>query len=359
MADKTRIEWSDATWNPIVGCSIVSPGCRDCYAMRDGHRLGANPKTAHYAGLTEIAANGKPIWNGQVRFVEHALDRPLRWRRPRAIFVNSMGDLFHESVPDEWIDRVFSVMALASQHRFQVLTKRAERMRNYLHPDDIERTKSIVSHMDNFAAPTPYQLPAWPLPNVWLGVSAEDQKTAEARIPFLLDTPAAIRFLSAEPLLGPIDLRRLRLGRDHCDLYLTDRELYLDALTGTHEGLAKDGPLPQALAGLDWVIAGGESGAKARPMHPDWPRALRDQCMILSAFHFKQWGEWFPGIVEPSDDGPPWRRAYPDIEHDPTACDWEGRWTGHDFPDGEGMLRVGKKRAGRTLDGREWNEMPA
>ena len=223
MASGTKIEWTEATWNPTVGCSVVSPGCTNCYAMRlAGDRLAHLPI---YKGLTEPSKAG-PVWTGEVRINEKALDLPLRWRRPRMVFVNSMSDLFHEGLADAAIDRVFAIMAEASRHTFQVLTKRPERMREHA------------------------RRRARPLPNVWLGVSVEDQARAEERIPILCETPTAIRFLSCEPLLAPLDLD---------------------------------------LDDIDWVIVGGESGPGARPMHLDWARAIRDQCRAAGvAFFLKQ-----------------------------------------------------------------------
>ena len=207
MSAHSSIEWTDATWNPITGCSVVSPGCTNCYAMKlAGGRLQHHPTRQ---GLTTPSKAG-PVWNGKVRLNEGMLTDPLRWRRPRRIFVCAHGDLFHESVPDEWIDKVFAVMALAPHHTFQVLTKRADRMRAYMR-DFVAAHRSVSIAMsalgfknteanlqkltqghyaDNFR----------PLPNVWLGVSAEDQERADQRIPDLLQTPAAVRFLSAEPL---------------------------------------------------------------------------------------------------------------------------------------------------------------
>lgn len=230
MADNSKIEWTDATWNPITGCKVVSPGCTNCYAMKlAGGRMRNHPSRM---GLTNPSKSG-PVWNGNVQFNEGWLEQPLRWSKPRMIFVCAHGDLFYEAVPDEWICRVFGVMEGAQRHIFQVLTKRPARAhewlaRNYGHGGE--------------------------LPNVWLGVSAEDQTRADERIPGLLDTPAAVRWVSAEPLIGPIDL------------------------------------LPW-LPGLDWIVTGGESGPAARPMHPDWPRQHRDQCAAAGVpFHFKQWG---------------------------------------------------------------------
>ena len=203
MADNSKIEWTEATWNPITGCSVVSSGCRHCYAMKlAGTRLQHHPSRA---GLTVDTSAG-PVWNGQVRFNEQWIQQPLQWRRPRKIFVCAHGDLFHENVPDEWIDRVFAVMALAPHHTFQVLTKRAARMQTYL------QARGLPSRLDQQARSIcgdrglP-KAPGYPLPNVWLGVSVEDQYAADERIPLLLQTPAAVRWISAEPLLGPVDLR--------------------------------------------------------------------------------------------------------------------------------------------------------
>lgn len=214
MGDKTKIEWTDASWNPVVGCSIVSPGCTNCYAMGQAARIercaaGAGQAT-HYAGLTQPSKAG-PVWTGKLALApDHILTAPLRWKKPRRVFVNSMSDLFHEDVPDEWIDRVFAVMALAPRHTFQVLTKRAKRMRIYLDQRTDNRAEEIGVAMRAIAGTSDEPgLIELPLPSVWLGVSAEDQKRADERIPDLLATPAAVRFVSAEPLLGPIDLTQL------------------------------------------------------------------------------------------------------------------------------------------------------
>jgi len=261
MADTTKIEWTDATWNPITGCTLVSGGCRHCYAARlAATRLRHHPSRA---GLARINAAGEAKFTGEVRLNEQWLDQPLRWRNPRRIFVCAHGDLFHENVPDEWIDRVFTVMALARRHTFQCLTKRPERARAYLASEDRE---DKVRHPRR----------GWPLPNVWLGASVEDQATADRRIPDLLATPAAVRFLSMEPLLGPVQIDRVReqTGGEH-----------VNALTGITKGFLTD----YHGAHLDWVIVGGESGPGARPMHPDWARSLRDRCRAAGvAFFLKQ-----------------------------------------------------------------------
>ncbi|TXH74471.1 MAG: phage Gp37/Gp68 family protein [Lysobacteraceae bacterium] len=292
MAEISLIEWTDATWNIITGCSVKSAGCKHCYAMKlAGTRLQHHPSRA---GLTNDTAAG-PVWNGQVRFNGQWLDQPLRWRRPRRIFVCAHGDLFHESVPDEWIDKVFAVMALAPAHTFQVLTKRAERMRAYLSSPDVGAR--IGSAEREYAKAVDFYRPKngianvhvacerhMPLPNVWLGVSVENQDAADERIRLLLQTPAAVRWISAEPLLGPVDLVRT------CwDCVSAEVALRFDRSTGG------DVTELTPLFGIGWVVAGGESGECARPMRLAWVRALRDQCAASGVpFLFKQWGEWHP-----------------------------------------------------------------
>lgn len=203
MSDHSTIEWTDATWNPVTGCSVYSPGCKHCYAMKlAGTRLKNHPSRA---GLTVMTSAG-PVWTGEIRVNERWMEQPLQWTRPRMIFVCAHGDLFHEDVPDEVIDRVFAVMALARHHTFQVLTKRARRMREYFeHPVREALIGQQVGQLH--LARTGNPVSEWtglPLPNVWLGVSAEDQQRADERIVELLGVPAAVRYLSLEPLLGPI-----------------------------------------------------------------------------------------------------------------------------------------------------------
>lgn len=301
MADNTPIEWADATWQITTGCSVVSPGCTNCYAMRlAGTRLRHHPSRR---GLTRDSKAG-PVWTGEVRFNEEWLDQPLKWRRPRRVFVAAHGDLFAEGVPDAWIDRVFAVMALAPQHTFQVLTKRAERMRDYLTAEDgmaaPRRQVAYLRHrLDEAAKGGPFdalereignngwpvygEAGQWPLPNVWLGVSVEDQARADERIPLLLDTPAAKRFISAEPLLGPIDLTRLCIVPQKAGS--SRAGIHVDALRNTH----CESGLKRGLGPLNWIITGGESGPGARPMRSDWARSLRDQCAAAGvAFFMKQ-----------------------------------------------------------------------
>jgi protein gp37 len=291
----TKIEWTDKTWNPVRGCSIISPGCRECYAMKDAHRfagLDKHGKKLPYFGLTKMTAAG-PQWTGEVRFIPDTLDEPLTWRKPQRIFVNSMSDLFHEKLDNEDIAAVFGVMALAPRHTFQILTKRAERMRDWfkwvekrgqdglaLFPDDPEDWR--IRQMLNVAArkagvdmnPAARQNRGgdWPLPNVWLGVSVENQEQADKRIPLLLETPAAVRFLSCEPLLGPVDLGQW-LGK-------------LDYVGSEGGQFAED---PQ----IDWAIIGGESGSskKVRSMELGWMQSLVQQARAAKVAVFcKQFG---------------------------------------------------------------------
>lgn len=327
MADKSKIEWTDATWNPIRGCSLVSGDCTNCYAMRQAHRQ-SGPGAA-YEGLTRMTEHG-PIWIGDVRLVPELLDQPLCWKRPRRIFVNSMSDLFHEQVPDQFIDKVFAVMALAGQHNFQVLTKRPERMRDYLNSTSGGQISLTMDQPQWVRLPTRKAWPrfpeAWPLSNVWLGISCEDQKSADERIPMLLQIPAAVRWVSAEPLLGPMDLT---------GWFYSDEP----------GGLASNKP--------QWVVVGGESGPHARPMHPDWVRSIRDQCYAAGVpFFFKQWGRWGHGFTDdPDPKGRTWA-LWPDGQ-------FTNQWRpGPEMNGSAIMYDVGKKRAGHLLDGQEWREYP-
>lgn len=301
----TAIGWTDETWNPVVGCTRVSEGCTNCYAEKFANRLEAMGK-AQYAGLTRKHADGSVNWTGVVRCLPERLEIPHRWKKARRVFVNSMSDLFHEDVPDDFIDQVFAVMSLAPQHKFQVLTKRPERMRGYF-ADLAYRTEQIgidaeaISGLDRYTDGAATW--ALPLPNCWLGVSTEDQATADERIPLLLQTPAAVRFISAEPLLGPIDLT-------HIDVIPEEHRLdgiypYLNALTGVVAG-----PDDQ-FSHLDWVIVGGESGGpperRLSEDRSDWVRSIRDQCTTAGVpLFFKQWGGVTPKAGGRLLDGRTW-----------------------------------------------------
>ena len=267
------ISWTDDTWNPIVGCTKVSNGCRNCWAERMA-RL-------HY---NKDFPNG---WDGHVKLIPERLELPLRWRKPRKIAVGLMGDIFHPDVPDEFIDKVFQVVLDAPQHIFQILTKRPLRMMDYI-----------------------TQFPWGRVPdNLWLGISVEDQKTADERIPLLLETPGAVRWVSYEPALGPIVI----------DFF------------------------------PDWIICGGESGPGARPIHPDWVRSVRDQCVAAGVpFHFKQHGCWLHAS------------QYCDCKTDIDPSDfysWYPKHVWSDIPN-DVSYRIGKKDAGHLLDGKEWLGFP-
>ena len=375
MSDHTSIEWTDATWNPIGGCTRVDEGCRNCYAEIMAARFSGPGQWGE--GLARMVQSGGKTdhrWTGEMRLNTAALHRPLSWRKPRSIFVNSTSDLFHEGVPDAWIDQVFAVMALRPQHTFQVLTKRPERAREYLLGLNCDgaRRFNVASQagrmMEDGDNACDYVASLnWPLPNVWLGTSISDQASANTRIPHLLATPAAVRFLSAEPLLGPVDLTRI------------DPTIFAavgNALSGMWNW--DGGPNREEWPRLDWIIVGGESGPGARPMHPDWPRSVRDQCVAAGVpFFLKQWGEWGTAYQIMST-GEPVFRAFKDFQNwvhkastwvnGGVCIDAAGRHCkiGADFMRArdEGtfpvtiMHRVGKKAAGRLLDGQEWSQMP-
>lgn len=318
VGDHSTIEWTEATWNPIVGCSRVSPGCDHCYAERQSAtRLSKVPA---YAGLTGPDRK----WTGEVRFLEERLDQPLRWRRPRRIFVNSMSDLFHPDVDLVVIARIFAVMAAAPRHTFQVLTKRERRMASILtRPGFRDTVHGYLFDLDRDL----YEQRPWPIPNVWLGTSIESQSYA-FRTRHLLDTPAAVRWISAEPLLGPLDLSS----------YLERGKVY-----GEYHLPAK---------GIDWVVVGGESGPGARPMHINWARTLRDQCQAAGVpFLFKQWGEYRP-VIGSGDEAD----FYFCVDGHRDPLDARQFWMFGREP----VLtkRYGKHTAGRELDGRTWDEYP-
>jgi protein gp37 len=361
---KTSIEWTDTTWNPVRGCTKISPGCKHCYAETFAERWRGIP--------------GHPYEQGfDLRLVPEKLGEPLKWRKPLRVFVNSMSDLFHDDVPFEYVAAVFGVMAACPQHAFQVLTKRPGRMREFFvwieqqlpsrHTRGAARGVCWYAWERGIEAASPSRNDGtvWPLPNVWLGVSVEDRKYGLPRIDELRATPAAVRFLSVEPLLEDLG---------HLDL-----------------------------AGIDWVIVGGESGHGARPMHADWVRAIRDQVLALRqlcevcdygpppcnichgrgyhgpSFFFKQWGEWGPApwklerMALESDDMYKMRSEAECATH--SYAVWASRygWQPHEAAHHPWSLercadlggteqapirKWGKKAAGRELDGVLWSEFP-
>lgn len=358
MADHSLIEWTDATWNPITGCSVVSPGCTNCYAMRlAGTRLKHHPSRA---GLT-IGTKAGPVWNGEGRLNEQWLDQPLRWSKSRMIFVCAHGDLFAEGVPDGWIMRVLDVMAQAQRHTFQVLTKRPDRMLDFFrrwadvnaeqdldfkgargpaevraaHPSG--RGQLFADMLDAMGSPPAgcaYPLfdwaggmARWPdfFRNIWLGVSVEDQTRADQRRAAMaaLADKGWLTWVSYEPALGPVDWKGWEFAR--------------------------------------WIVSGGESGDGARPTHPEWHRATRDFCAAHEiAFLFKQWGAW-PAFYDRDVDDPDWRST-PKVDGQMGL----GATRFHNLAGGIGfhgerlvaVRNVGKKAAGRLLDGIEHNGLP-
>lgn len=319
-SSNTSIEWTDKTWNPLRGCTRVSQGCTHCYAEKIAYRF-SGPGQA-FEGLAKKVGN-EARWTGKIMLVEKELETPLKWKTPQRIFVNSVSDLFHEGVPFDYIERVFETMVHPDgvKHTYQILTKRPERALAFFH--------YFAKKLADFNDGEPDEDWLWRQPHIWIGTSVEDQKTAVERIPFLTQIPAAIRFLSCEPLLGPLDL----------------------------EDLAWEVPGPEWSGNnklVDWIIAGGESGPGSRPAHPDWFRSLRDQCQEASIqFFFKQWGNWLP--CEKIPNSFKWK------SQDGNREDFIGRDAekeGWQFFNGVRIKNVGKKAAGRLLDGQTWDEFP-
>jgi protein gp37 len=289
MASETKIEWTrgdDGTpgkvWNPTTGCDQISPGCDNCYALTMAKRLKG-------MGSAKYQNDGDPRTSGPgfgIATHGDALIEPLSWRKPRRVFANSMSDLFHKDIPSDFIAQVFAVMALTPQHTFQILTKRHARMRSLLSSPEFEKqVDRALLTMPELSDPKltkrswPLPKPGWPLPNVWLGVSVEDQHWADIRIPALLDTPAAVRFLSCEPLLGPIDLGigDPHRGHDSDDVHGAPHPLVcLDCSTEDRE--VEYFRREPGGNGIDWVILGGESGRGARPLDPAWIQSVVNEC---------------------------------------------------------------------------------
>lgn len=334
----SRIEWTDTTWNPVTGCDKVSAGCDNCYALTMAARLKA-------MGQAKYQTDGRPETSGPgfgLTIHPDTLTIPLRWRKPRMVFVNSMSDLFHPKVPAPFIAQVLAVMLAARRHTYQVLTKRPQRMHALLTKTTF--WNDVYAHLralDPTAARADDCLDLWPAANVWLGVSVEDQEQADRRIPYLVDTPADVRFLSCEPLLAAVDLT---------------------PWLGTLAGCPGHRATPTSSIGhdvdcctnryLNLVIVGGESGPGARPMHPDWVRRLRDQCIDRVRFFFKQWGAWAPAD-KPVDPRTVRHRVVhlrPDGSHE--------RQGDLEPMDGTRLEELGKHAAGRELDGRTWDELP-
>ncbi|GLY32010.1 phage Gp37/Gp68 family protein [Kineosporia sp. NBRC 101731] len=364
MSTNTKIEWATKSWSPVLGCDRVSPGCDGCYAIRTVHRLAHNPSPKVgplYVDLTE-RRDGRLDWTGNIRTIPERLNDPIEWRKPQRIFVNSQADLFHKDVPQDFIVKVLAVMAMAPQHTFLVLTKRHARMRSIL--SDPALQADVQAEVRRMHADRDWGEPLqkrWPLRNLHLGVSVEDQHWADIRIPALLATPAAVRWISAEPLLGPIDLDLPRCdthGRDEIHADQNGQQWCTDCSADGFGGELSYGHWLTLDGGLDGVIVGGESGPAARPMNPNWARSLRDQCDEYGVpFAFKQWGEYRPLAMGPLS-----------VREETTPRDvWidnAGTVTPNVDPcvvelDARVMRRVGKKAAGRLLDGQLHDEYAA
>ena len=335
----TKIEWTNETWNPIIGCSKISEGCKNCYAERMAGRLSNITKTAYYLKVVEqnrpalLVIKGLPKWNGETQFINQQLLKPTQWKKPRKIFVCSMGDLFHESIPFEWIDVVFSIMSDIDQHIYQVLTKRPFRMQQFY---DWKAKQLGVKWQAK--------------DNVWIGVTVESQEQVYRILP-LLKVPSKIRFISCEPLLSNIDLYP-----------------WLDEYIGPSETGHNDW-----LNGLNWVIVGGESGPEARPMHPEWVRSLKNQCKISGTpFFFKQWGEWYTDWLNIQTKEPVFK-MYPNyqkfqqklwvrkgdscIDMNGKICKNGGDMKTASYPVAI-MQKIGKQKSGVILDGKEYKQFP-
>ena len=323
MSAKSTIEWTDATWNPVTGCTKVSQGCKNCYAETWANRKMGEFSKDKNRGFKDIVLH------------EDKLEIPLRWRKPRKIFVNSMSDLFHKDIPEHFIDKVFAIMILSPRHTFQILTKRPERMKEYF---DKGRERLVVDWINasyemgladknddpDIAACQIFNSVKrkYPFQNIWLGVSVEDQKTADERIPILLQVPAAVSWISAEPLLGEINLKKKWMQIMSEGQFLNDVEC---------------GIKPEI---LDWVVVGGESGHKARLMHPDWVRRIKADCDSAKVpFFFKQWGEW----VDPTQ--------IPDY-------DYHIKYAEKIEINNRNYYKLGKSVSKNFIDGKQYLEMP-
>ncbi len=326
MTTGTRIEWTEETINPLIGCSKISPGCDHCYAERQAKRLKAM-KVRGYADV--VNEDG---WTGRTAFVESELEKLVRWRKPRNVFVGSMTDIFHESVPDAVIDDIFAVMAIAGNNNYQILTKRPKNALRHMkrHAEMWENTlfsSNMLRLSRRFNDPKWHEKETreWPLKNVWFGVTAENQEQADKRIPYLLSIPAEVRFISIEPMLGPIDISWVWRNTKHQDTV------------------------------TDWVIVGGESGPGARPMHPEWVRSIRDQCKAGRVpFFFKQWGEYVPQVQNPEalTERTADKALYVDLDGETRTASRGARGKAAT------VQKVGKKAAGRKLDGKIHDAMP-
>ncbi len=343
-----KIDWLNMpgykgeTWNPIIGCSRVSEGCMNCYAEKMAGRLAHIQSTADYGHVVKLNPDYLPDstenqfipkWTGETYLLEYQLDKPLKWKKPRMVFVCSMSDLFHENTDFEQIELVFDTMNTYRGHLYLLLTKRPERMQEFF--NWYFKRRGFVD----------------PLQNIWLGVSAENQEQADKRIPILLQIPATKRFVSIEPMLGPVDVSEY-LHESCCTKEIRKNEGCICVYD--IEGAPTE-------CRIDWVICGGESGHKGRPMHPDWARSLRDQCKEAGIpFFLKQWGEYQNGSNYPKKNNVVVLKngKYDDWDH-------EGMNISNNYSSDEWnklmptiMSRVGKHKSGSELDGQFFKQFP-
>ncbi len=333
----SAIKFCTRTWNPMVGCDDELQCFARCWARRLANRFAANPKLSD-----EYRDRYRKAFTVGPQLFHERLDEPFKWRKPQVVFVCSQGDLFHPDVRDGYIWNVFQRMAACQQHIFLVLTKRPERMAdvvgriNYITPDDLPHLD--LPSCSFWATQKPYICKdTIPVPNVWLGVSVEDQATADDRIPKLLAIPAAHHWVSVEPMIGPVDIK--------------------DILYGCPEQDQEYGDWYQTIQPPDWIVCGGESGTGPRPMHPDWPRKIRDDCEAAGVpFMFKQWGEWAPYELKPSWEGGNLPR---DLKSGRVVQLRNDLVEDGHFRSGDVYLeRVGKKKAGNVINGRIWDQTP-
>ncbi len=341
---KSKIEWTEHTWNFLIGCDKVSAGCKNCYAIPNSWIRQHNPKMAEkFEGVVKKNANGTLNWTGRVNLHEPSLVIPIKMKQPTIFFVNSMSDLFHESVSNEILDRAFTIMEIEDRHTYQILTKRPKRMYEYCKTRYMDKNR--------------------PMPkSIWLLVSVEDQASANERVHWLTQIPSAVRGISAEPLLGHVDLQRVQAnpaddekGEKHFFDAFRDYPMYEEENEDGSNDIT-DGP---GIYPINWVIVGGESGRDARPMHPMWAKYLRDQCQENEvSFFFKQWGEHQWGssakgkniIVLTNGDNDNYGKINPN-----DLADRNRNW--HAL-DPTVMSKVGKKESGNFLGGRIYLEMP-
>lgn len=350
MSTGSKIEWTMDTWNFLIGCKKKSAGCKECYAIREAwiHAHHPNPKIANrFKRTVRKMANGDLNWTGEITIDYEIMLRPLLKKKPTTFFLNSMSDLWYERVPFEVIDMAFAIMLMTPQHTYQILTKRPERALLYFKDVEYRRHSIAGWAKTNFKKPLydpSVYVDKWPIPNVFIGASVEDQEQALIRIPALVKLPAAVHFLSCEPLLAALDITNKALKNGYS--FPTGTDMFGHGIEWTDPG--------DKFIGLDWVIAGGESGplGKARPMHPAWARSLRDQCKEGKVpFFFKQWGNWKP-IDQPHDG-----ESSPTLLSNEQWLNYEGG-SGFHGKEVYRMRHVAKSEAGRLLDRIEYNEMP-